>query len=356
MEKKAIFIAATGQNVGKTTLCLGLIAILKKKFKNLGFIKPVGQEHIEVKKGLLVDKDVVLFKEHFHLPAHYQDMSPVIVPRGFTRDFLDGKISSEILKKKITTSFSEIYSNNEFTIVEGTGHVGVGSIIDLNNVTVAKELGLDIVIIVKGGLGSAFDELSLNKALCDAMGVKIKGIILNKIQANKREMIISYFTKALLKWQIPLLGALPYDPLLSTPTMNDFATLFNTTLIAGEEFGGLHFETIRLVATSVETFLEFTHPKQLIVTPATREDIIFTLIRKKMAHHGLILTGQREPSKFVMKEIINANIPTLYAPFPTYEAMCIITSYTAKIRKEDQEKVLHAINLVENNIRFNDIL
>ena len=43
--RKAIFVAATGQNVGKTTVCLGLIAALKKKFPQLGFMKPVGQQH-----------------------------------------------------------------------------------------------------------------------------------------------------------------------------------------------------------------------------------------------------------------------------------------------------------------------
>jgi len=299
---------------------------------------------------------VVLFKEYFHLPAHYQDMSPVIVPSGFTRAYLDGHHPVDELKKRIHSSFSKIYSNNDFTIVEGTGHVGVGSIINLNNVMVAKELDLDIVIIAKGGLGSAFDELSLNKALCDSMGVKIRGIILNKIFENKRDMVVNYFKKALLQWNIPLIGALTYDPFLSTPTMIDFAALFNTKFLSGEEFGELHFEKIRLVATSVETFLEFTYPKQLIVTPATREDIVIALIRKKMARHGLILTGQREPSKFLKNELVRANIPALYAPFASFEAMRMITSYTAKIRKEDHEKIDHAINLVSQNIDINKLI
>jgi phosphate acetyltransferase len=47
MKKKAIFVAATGQNVGKTTTCLGIISGLKKKYDLVGFMKPVGQEHIE---------------------------------------------------------------------------------------------------------------------------------------------------------------------------------------------------------------------------------------------------------------------------------------------------------------------
>lgn len=66
---KAVFIAATGQNVGKTTLCLGLIAALRKLYPSVGFIKPVGQQHFKLENGINVDKDVYLFREYFHLDS-----------------------------------------------------------------------------------------------------------------------------------------------------------------------------------------------------------------------------------------------------------------------------------------------
>src|ERR1700722_175773 len=254
MARKAIFVTATGQNVGKTTICLGMIAALKKKFPRLGFMKPVGQQHEKVSQGLLVDKDVVLFKEYFHLPSDYADMSPVIFPQGFTRDYLDGKIATLDLEKKIHSAFAKIASQNDFTIVEGTGHVGVGSIVQLNNASVASSLKLDVVIIAQGGLGSSFDELALNKSLCDHLGVKIGGVILNRVFDKKRRMILTYFKKALERWNIPLIGCVPYDQFLSTPSMEDFETLFKTKLLSGEEFHYRHFRTIRLVATSLETF------------------------------------------------------------------------------------------------------
>src|SRR5690349_21556595 len=95
------FIASTGQHVGKTTISLGLLQGLKRHFGSVGFIKPVGQEHIVTEEGTIVDKDVLLFKQHFHLDTPYETMSPVLFPKGFTRDFLDGRISAEHLKKKI---------------------------------------------------------------------------------------------------------------------------------------------------------------------------------------------------------------------------------------------------------------
>lgn len=361
MARKAIFVAATGQNVGKTTICLGMIAALKKRFTRLGFMKPVGQQHEKVEGSLLVDKDVVLFKEYFHLPSRYEDMSPVIFPQGFTRDFLDGKISEDDLKAKIHAAFDSISSSNDFTIVEGTGHVGVGSIVNLNNARIASSLGLDVVIIAKGGLGSAFDELALNKALCDQLGIRIGGVILNRVLDDKREMIINYFNKALKRWNIPLIGCVPYNQFLSTPSMEDFQTLFKTKLLSGEEYHYRHFKTMRLVATSLETFKERIFPDQLIVTPATREDIILALIAQPQHYphdpeQGLILTGRHPPKPAIVEQLKQARIPSLYAAYTSFDAMRMITSFTAKIRKEDISKVKMAIEVVEKHLDFSLII
>ncbi len=84
---RSFFVAATGQNVGKTTACLGLLAGLKKRHKSVGFFKPVGQEHVETETGVHVDKDVVLFKSHFKLRDPYEEMSPVLFPRLHPRLF-----------------------------------------------------------------------------------------------------------------------------------------------------------------------------------------------------------------------------------------------------------------------------
>jgi phosphate acetyltransferase len=360
MSRKAIFIAATGQNVGKTTICLGMIAALKKRFAKLGFMKPVGQQHETVEGQQLVDKDVVLFKEYFRLSTHYQDMSPVIFPQGFTRDFLDGKIQSSDLKAKIESAFQSIVHQNDFTIVEGTGHVGVGSIVNLNNATVAASLGLDIVMIAQAGLGSAFDELALNKALCDQLGLNIVGVILNRVQAEKREMILTYFNRALARWNIPLVGCVPYNQLLSTPAMEDFENLFNTHLLSGEQYHYCHFKTIRLVATSLDTFKEGIFPDQLIVTPATREDIILALIeihqQQSEPAQGLILTGRYPPKQPLVEKLKQARIPSLYAAYTSFDAMRMITSFIAKIHREDTSKVCKAIEVVEQHLDLSAII
>lgn len=359
--KKGIFIAATGQNVGKTTTCLGILAGLKKRFHKVGFIKPVGQRHVKVDGDLHVDKDVALFKEYFSLPEDYRQMSPVLLPSGFTRSFLDGEERVETLLDRIEKSYTAISSTNEFTIVEGTGHIGVGSIVEINNARVAAFLGLDVVIIAPGGLGSAFDELALNINMCEHYDVHVSGIILNKVLPDKMEMIREYFPKALKRWGIPLLGCIPFSDLLSQPSMNDFENLFNTKLLSGQRFRLRRFKHHQIGARSPESFLERLQRNQLTITPATREDIVHaTLAAHDEANRkgepdlegGLILTGIKAPSEKILKEIRAFAVPVIYVPHNGYDVLRQLMTFIAKIQREDLPKVEEAIKTVEGHIDF----
>lgn len=358
----SLFIAATGQNVGKTTTCLGLLSGLKKRHKSVGFIKPVGQEHIETETGVHVDKDVVLFKSYFKLQDPYEEMSPVLFPRGFTRDYLDGNVDHQDLVQKILHSFESITSRNKMTVIEGTGHTGVGSIVDLNNAQVAAILKCPVILVASGGLGSSFDELSLNYTQCEKYGIRVAGVILNRVLEEKREMILEYVPKALKRWNLPLLGCIPFSPFLSTPTMSDFELLFQTKLLSGDEHRLRHFQHIRLVATSVEMFRTRIAPNQLIITPADREDIVLATLTRywdiKIAHSeddletGILLTGKTPPKSTLIEQIRKAKIPMLYAPVSSFVAMKMINSYTSKIRKDDRQKIEEAVKVVETHIDF----
>lgn len=363
---KGLFIASTGQHVGKTTTSIGLVAGFKKMLGKAGFMKPVGQEHVAI-DNLFIDKDVILFKNQFGLQESYEDMSPVVITKGFTRDFLDGKHKTQLFEEKIRSAYLRISNNNPMTIVEGTGHLGVGSIIDMNNAKVAKLLGLDMLLLASGGLGGAIDSLAPNIALCEKYGVRIKGVILNRVKAEKREMILDYMGKALKKtFALPLLGCIPFDPMLSSPSLFDYELLFETGLQSGKDFHFRRFKKQRLIATSLEDFKETIAPNELYILPGAREEIIRAVLARHLhmkiddpksdLGSGLILTGTKEPSALLMQHLKEANIPVLFAKMDSFHAMETIASFTSKFRTDDTEKINEAIKVVSENIYFNQIL
>ena len=50
-------------------------------------------------------------------------------------------------------------------VYEGTGHPGVGSVVDLSNAEVAKQLESEVILVLEGGIGNTLDRLSLCKAV-----------------------------------------------------------------------------------------------------------------------------------------------------------------------------------------------
>jgi hypothetical protein len=106
----------------------------------VGFIKPVGQQSVMVSvtdegvggrtsREIMVDKDAALVKQYFQLSnVSYDHISPVLIPAGYTRDYLDGKITSQDQIASIQNAFQSIQNDSDIVLCEGTGHVAVGSI------------------------------------------------------------------------------------------------------------------------------------------------------------------------------------------------------------------------------------
>jgi len=84
-------------------------------------------------------------------------MSPVLIPRGYTKSYLDGEIDHSEQMADIRRAYLNIVkstsNNSSSVIIEGTGHAGVGSIVGASNARVAAELGADVILVVNGGLG-----------------------------------------------------------------------------------------------------------------------------------------------------------------------------------------------------------
>lgn len=115
-----------------------------------------------------------------------------------------------------------------------------------------------MVLIANGGLGSAFDELELNRILCHHYNVRVAGVIINKVMPDKLEQTKEYLGKALMQsWGVPLLGCIPDRPFLGCPALSDFESLFDTRLISGGDHRFRHYSVgdITVVTTSLTRYV-----------------------------------------------------------------------------------------------------
>src|SRR5437899_3872850 len=235
-ETPRVFIAATRQNDGKTTASLGLLAALQNVYPRIGYIKPVGQRFVEIEEQK-IDEDTVLMDRVYQLNCPLVDMSPIAVEPDFTRRYLESS-NYDVLVKRIQNAFDRVAWEKDFVLCEGSGHAGVGSVFDLSNARVAKLIGAKVIVVTQGGIGKPIDEVSLNQALFEKEGVDVIGVILNKVLGKKIDYISDFARRGLTRKGLDLLGVIPHQHILSTPTVDAIREELDAELL--NNTGGLH--------------------------------------------------------------------------------------------------------------------
>ncbi len=372
---RKIFIAATKQNDGKTTVSLGIIRNLQQKFGKVGFIKPIGQRYLE-EEGLKIDEDSILIEEVCGIKCGLKDMSPIAVEKGFTEKYI-AKPDKNNISKQIQDSFRRISKNQELVVIEGTGHAGVGSVFDHSNATVAKLLGSKVIIISSGGIGRPIDEIVLNKALFEKEGVKVLGVIINKVLPGKFEKINRLVRKGLERKGIDVLGVLPYDPMLARPSIEQILEETDFAVLCGRQYLERSVAKVIVAAMEPRDAERYITEDSLMITPGDREDMItialncfrdggnklennglasFGQSHKKLKVCGIVLTCGITPQGPIMELLAKAEIPVLLANSDTYDVATCVHDLTVKIRPCDRDKINAVVKLIKENVDFAKIL
>lgn len=359
---KRIFVAATRMNDGKTTTCLGLFAALQSLYPRVGFIKPVGQRFVEV-QGHQVDEDSYLLDTIYNVHVPIESMSPVTIDATFTRRYLkrpDTMLAE--LEDKICRAFDRVSWEKDFTLIEGTGHAGVGSVFDLSNARVAKLLDAKVILVSPGGIGRPIDEIALNKALFDKAGVEVIGAILNKVEPDKIGLISEYAGIGLARLGIPLLGVLPVQKMLATPSLSQIAEEIGGHWINAQKTSALsRVERVVVGAMTAKGVVDYLQPGVVIITPGDRDDIIRAAVshahlsgEKTIA--GLILTNDTPPHPRLIELLAQTQIPVITVKGESFSITSKIHDMTVKTQPQDLDKIPVIKRLITEHVDLKRLL
>ena len=358
---RQLFLAATGQNRGKTTTSLGLFAAFRAQGLDAGFMKPVGQRWITI-DDTPADEDAALMRGVFDLKDAVALLSPVQIPRGFTRKVIEGQVVED-LGAKIIAAQAELAEKHELLLLEGTGHAGVGAVIGLSNADVAALLGAPVIIVSEGGIGRPIDEIVLNAALFAARGVEVAGAIVNKVDLDLQPELPRLLDKGLARHGIPLLGVLPYRQILSNPTLAIIEDgLQGETLWPGRDMDAI-IGRVSVAAMQPEHVMQRIGDSALVVVPGDREDVIEVLTQLWLdgAEHpnrplGFVLSGGYRPSARVLEMIRKANIFAVLMEGDTYSVASNVHDLLVKTHPEDVRKIEEIKQLVAGSLDVDRIL
>ncbi|NVN99135.1 MAG: AAA family ATPase [Geobacteraceae bacterium] len=355
---KKIFIAAVDKNAGKTTTSIALMHLARKKYQRVGYIKPFGGQTVLYHRRV-VDKDVALMAQTFDLDSDLKLMSPVVLAPDTTHKVVDGLISPVELQERIVHACAELEKKCDFIIVEGSGHPGVGSVMQISNARIASLLSAPVLLVTGGGLGSVVDRLSMIQLLFEKERVEIKAILVNMLIAEKRVKSLDYLQRALKNEAFSVMGGFDYQPVLANPTLRRISLLLGLTLHGNRRDMQRIIYKVQVGAASTQRVMELLQEPSLLIVTSSRNELLVTLAHLyQMPHYramivGLVISGSVPVSEITQQILDKSHIPYMRAENSrTADLYHAINKDVSKIVAKDIEKLELIKSLAEKSFSF----
>jgi dethiobiotin synthetase len=361
-----VFIAGERQHAGKTVTSLGIISAISKIIdpKDIGYLKPVGQEMVTLPSGERIDKDVRIVKEFTGLDMPDMGrLSPVRVVSGVTRDYIKSDDPRSITARfeKAIHATMEALSDKKLIIAEGTGHPGVGSVVGLSNARVANMLEAKILYLVGGGIGRTIDELEVDLSYFAHHHSRVAGILFNKVLPGKVDMMKEIIDEPALarifpEWNpvLDIYGYMPQVKYLNNPSMHLISHSFkqHRTIRGGRSGSAWHkaCRKVKIISQDYEVFNpeRGLRPRDIAVIGAgshrrVKRIVEFNQSLPEDKLGGIILTcaTDKMPDAETMGLLANSCLPAIAVPQDTADADATLYKCFSNTKLQLYDKMKH---------------
>lgn len=349
---KAVYIATTGPDSGKSIVSLGLMQMLLGKTAKVGYFRPI----IDDFKSGETDNHINTMITHFDLKLNFKESyaytrSEVILKKNQDRD---EEIISTIIAK-----FKAMEERFDFVLVEGTSFSGEGALIEWDfNVLIAKNLGIP-AIIISSGVGKTLEEFVGNMHMAyDSFkdkGVEVLAIIANKVQPENVDLAING-----LKNDLPahvLIHAIPLNPILANPSIKEIVETLDGKILFGENFINNQAGAFSVGAMQLRNYLTFLKEDSLVITPGDRADIILGALQAHISANyptisGIVLTGGLIPEDSIIQLIegLSDVVPIISVKGGTFAITNEIGAIKSQIYAENEQKIKTSIQDFDKHV------
>ncbi|BFM44602.1 phosphate acetyltransferase [Flavobacterium sp. CFS9] len=354
---KAIYIATSDQNSGKSIVTLGLMSILIGKTAKVGYFRPIVEDFVDGE----LDNHIETVLSHFNLDIKFEDAF-AITKSKLIKKKNKGKIG-EVLDL-IIEKYKKLEERFDFVLVEGTSFTGEGTSIELDlNVLIAKNLGIP-TIIIGSGVGKTLEELVDSLYLVyDSFKVKeveVLSVIANKVQPENIELVTQGLQKSLPA--NVLVNTIPLISSLNNPTMQEIVNQLDAKVLFGGAYLNNEIGHFSVGAMQLHNYLVHLHDNALVITPGDRSDIILGALQANESANyptisGIILTGNIVPEESILKLIegLSSIVPIIAVDGGTYGITNKIGSIRSEIYANNTHKIETSISTFEKYVAIDDL-
>ncbi|MBQ8460141.1 dethiobiotin synthase [bacterium] len=180
--KKAVFVTATGTDIGKTYVSALLVKKMREYGLNCGYYKPALSGAIKQKDGTLLPGDCDFVAKFAGIDIDPNELFSYCFEEAVSPHLASYRCGINIELTKIIEDYEKSFDKFDYLLVEGAGGITCPfnlkeeNKILLPDVITALDLG--IVIVADGGLGT-INSVLLTVDYAKTHNIKVKGVILN---------------------------------------------------------------------------------------------------------------------------------------------------------------------------------
>jgi len=352
-----LYIATLEPRGGKSVVALGIMELLSRRLRRIGFFRPIIP-------GVERDNNIGLILTRYNLKLPYDDLY-ACRHEDAQNMVADGHY--EALLKNILAKYKALEQRCDFVLCEGTDYSGVSSAFEFDfNADVANNLGCPVLAVVSARQKSpeeVVESIRFARESFETHGCTILATLANRADPQAVEPI-----HALLKNLAPAKSpvyVLPEEPLLAKPTVGEIAAALKSQILQGEA-DGLNREVndIKIAAMNLPHFLDHLTDGTLVITPGDRSDIILGSLAATQSEtcphiSGLLLTGGLALESQVQR-LINGfqkshPVPILGVDTDTYTTAINAGAVRAALGPENHRKIASALGLFESHVDISEI-
>ena len=347
---RSIYVASAEGDTGKSTIALGVLAVLTAAGGRVGVFRPISR---------------AAAGEHDYILDLLHQFASVDIPYeqciGVTYD--DVHADPDAAVAEIVDRYHTVAEQCDNVLVIGSDYTDVASPSELSfNARIAANLSAPIILVVK-----AFERQPQEvKAVAEMLMADIKaahattvGVVANRCDPDRLlEVAAALGSVDVRTW------ALPDEPLLVAPTMAELCEALDGVLYSGEA-DLLEREALEVMVggMTVEHILERLSESMVVIAPADRSDVLLALVNANAAEgfprlSGIIINGGLRPHPMIdaLVKGLRPTLPIIACDHGTYETARIAAHTRGAMVSGSVRKIDAAMSLMERYVSPQDLL
>jgi BioD-like phosphotransacetylase family protein len=348
-----LLVTSTDDGIGKTAITLALARHAQAAGYDVGYMKPKGTR-LQSAVGKTRDEDPMLARELLDLDAEMHEMEPIVYSPTFIQEAIRGREEPTELREQVVDNFELLAEEKDLMIIEGSGDLATGSIVDLNDGDIAEALDARVLLVSGYSSVATTDEVL---ASARSVGDGLAGVVFNGVQDAKMDELNDDVMPFLDSRDVPVFGVLPRVQELAGVTIEDLARSLGCDVLTPEIDMSTHVERFTVGAMGGNSALDqFRRTRDAVMITGGDRSEVQTAALEAAGIKALLLTGGFRPASAVLGRAQNKGVPILLAQSDTRTTIDRVEDVLGSGRTRNESTVERMGELLEAGVDIERLL